>query len=138
MLSGWKPPWWPRVLEQLAFHLRPNHSSQQLEQVRQTTLFTSLSDTYAEPRSFVGGGQFCFKACDNSIKNPDYCQNIYDTKGCAWNMPAAYAPGVFLSCAGDNQEAPNASSAAPLPATSDCTTYTSSQLYSDVSTFFLF
>jgi hypothetical protein len=80
--------------------------------------------------SFVGSNQFCFKACDNSITNPDYCQNIYDTQGCGFNMPAAYAPGVFLSCLGDNQQAPGA--APVIPATSSCTTYSSSDLYPNV------
>lgn len=77
---------------------------------------------------FIGSNEFCFKACDNSIRSPDYCNNIFDVVGCGDNMPAAYAPGQFLSCLGDNQEPPNGGSI-PIPATSSCTTYTSSLLY---------
>jgi len=84
--------------------------------------------------NFLGSGQFCFKACDNSITNPDYCQNIYDTQGCALNMPAAYAPGVFLSCLSDNQTPADPANPPAIPATSSCTTYTSSLIYRTVST----
>jgi hypothetical protein len=54
-------------------------------------------------RSFVGGNQFCIKACDPTITDPNYCQNIFDLLGCTYNMPAAYEPGVFESCESDNQ-----------------------------------
>jgi hypothetical protein len=77
--------------------------------------------------SFVGSDQFCFKACDNSITNPDYCLNIYDTEGCDFNMPASYQPHVFSSCLGENQAAPGGN--AEIPATSSCTTYSSTDLY---------
>jgi hypothetical protein len=102
-----------------------------------TTLLTVPSLTHSPisskttKTSFIGSNQFCFKACDNSIKNPDYCNNIFDQVGCGDNMPAAYAPGVFLSCLGDNQDPPNGGSI-PTPATSSCTTYTSSLLYPNV------
>jgi hypothetical protein len=81
--------------------------------------------------NFLGGGQFCIKACDPTINTPDYCQNIYDTEGCDFNMPASYAPNEFLSCLGDNQAPPGPPGGAPvvIPATSSCTTYASSQLY---------
>jgi len=83
--------------------------------------------------NFVGGGEFCFKACDPTVTSPDFCQNIYDTQGCAFNMPASYAPNEFTVCLGDNQAPPGASPAV-IPATSDCTTYTSSLLYPNPST----
>jgi hypothetical protein len=92
---------------------------------------TSTSNTtYTQVNNwsnFVGSNQFCIKACDNSIKEPDYCQNMYDTEGCSFNMPASYAPNEFTSCLGDNQNAPGGDPA--IPATSSCTTYTSSLLY---------
>jgi len=92
---------------------------------------SSNNSTYTQVDNwslFIGSDQFCFKACDNSIKEPDYCNNIYDEVGCSANMPAAYAPNVFLSCVGDNQVPPNGGDI-PIPATSSCTTYTSSLLY---------
>jgi len=82
--------------------------------------------------NFVGSGQFCFKACDNSITSPDYCQNIFDTQGCAFNMPASYQPNEFLSCLGDNQNEPGGNPT--IPATSSCTTYSSSDLYPNTAT----
>jgi hypothetical protein len=82
--------------------------------------------------NFVGGGQFCFKACDNSITSPDYCQNMYDTQGCGFNMPASYRPNEFSVCEGDNQNPPGGDPV--IPATSSCTTYSSSDLYSGYQT----
>lgn len=54
--------------------------------------------------TFVGGNQFCFKACYNSITNPDYCLNIYDLIGCDYNMPSSVQEGEFTSCEGDVQD----------------------------------
>jgi hypothetical protein len=54
--------------------------------------------------TFVGGGQFCFKACYNSITSPDYCMNTYDLVGCTYNMPSAAKDGEFTSCEGDVQD----------------------------------
>ena len=56
------------------------------------------------PLSFVGGGQFCFKACFNSVSNPDYCENRYDLIGCNYNMPNAAQDGQFLECDSDLQD----------------------------------
>jgi len=78
--------------------------------------------------NFVGSNMFCIKACDPTITSPDYCLNTFDTEGCQFNMPASYAPNEFTSCLGDNQDAPGGNPA--IPATSECTTYTSSLLYS--------
>ena len=104
----------------------------------------------------MGGGVFCLKACDPA--GPDaarYCEHVFDRIGCKYNAPAAYQDGVFLSCQGANQDFPGvytgtngqvttyqqppeslgAISTMPyepkIPATSECTTYTSAQLYSN-------
>jgi hypothetical protein len=82
--------------------------------------------------NFIGGNMFCFKACDPTINSPNYCENRFDTQGCSFNMPAAYAPGLFLSCLGENQQPPG--SPPVIPATSSCTTYTSSVLYPNSAT----
>jgi hypothetical protein len=102
---------------------------------------------------FVGSGLFCMKVCDNTIKEPDYCQNIYDLIGCAYNMPSdSYTRSDFTDCQGDLQLPPGVyvqngqtttwsqpASLSPgntmpwqpsIPASSSCTTYTSAQLYS--------
>ena len=54
--------------------------------------------------SFVGGNQFCFKACYNSVTSPDYCENRYDLVGCSYNMPSAAKDGEFTSCDGALQD----------------------------------
>jgi hypothetical protein len=82
--------------------------------------------------NFVGSNMFCFKACDPTVTSPDFCQNIYDTQGCFFNMPASYEPNVFSSCLGDNQNPPGG--APVIPATSSCTTYASSDLYPNAAT----
>lgn len=41
--------------------------------------------------SFIGGGQFCIKLCDPTVTSKNYCQNIFDILGCAYNMPASCA-----------------------------------------------
>jgi len=82
--------------------------------------------------NFVGGNQFCFKACDNKITSPDYCQNVFDTQGCNFNMPASYKPNEFAVCMGENQNEPGGDPT--TPATSSCTTYSSSDLYPNTAT----
>jgi len=82
--------------------------------------------------NFVGSDQFCFKACDNTITSPDYCNNIFDTQGCDFNMPASYKPNEFSVCLGDNQVPPGG--APVIPATSSCTTYSSTDLYPNTAT----
>jgi len=60
-----------------------------------------------EWHSFMGGGQFCLKACDPAGAHAaDYCQHVFDRIGCAYNAPAAYVDGSFLSCASDDQDFP--------------------------------
>lgn len=104
---------------------------------------------------FVGSGIFCFKACDPAASNAaELCQHTYDRIGCTYNSPANYNSinGSFVSCKGDDQTPVGqyvsngvtttwtqpAESLGPIttipytpsiPATSECTTYTSSALY---------
>ncbi|ORY92737.1 hypothetical protein BCR35DRAFT_7233 [Leucosporidium creatinivorum] len=54
--------------------------------------------------NFIGSGVFCFKVCDPSVTDKNYCQNIYDLIGCSYNMPAAYEDNVFLECDSDLQD----------------------------------
>jgi hypothetical protein len=82
--------------------------------------------------NFLGGNQFCIKVCSNAIKSPDYCQNKFDTQGCFFNMPASYKDNEFTSCLGENQAEPGGNPV--IPASSSCTTYTSSLLYPNPST----
>ena len=102
----------------------------------------------------MGGGVFCLKACDPAGPNAArYCEHIYDRIGCKYNAPATYTDGVFESCLGENQDFPGIytgsdgrvttyqqppESLGPItaipyepkiPASSQCTTYTSDQLY---------
>jgi len=112
-----------------------------------------------EWHNFMGGGTFCLKACDPSGPNAaHYCEHVYDRIGCQYNAPATYQDGVFLSCLGDNQDFPGVytgsdgkvstyqqppESLGPIsttpyqvkiPASSQCTTYTSAALYLDAPT----
>jgi hypothetical protein len=99
--------------------------------------------------TFVGGNQFCFKACYNNITNPDYCLNIYDLVGCTYNMPSAAQNGEFTVCDGDVQEIvgvytsngqtltwsmPDPLNTPPpytpvIPASSNCQTFQSTDLF---------
>lgn len=107
-----------------------------------------------EWHNFMGGGQFCLKACDPAGPNAaNLCQHIFDRIGCQYNAPASYQDGIFESCKGDSQDPPGIYTGANgvvstytqpdeslgpistmpytarIPATSQCTTYTSAQLY---------
>ncbi|PPQ70899.1 hypothetical protein CVT26_014218 [Gymnopilus dilepis] len=99
--------------------------------------------------TFVGGNQFCFKACYNSITDPDYCENRYDLVGCSYNMPSAAKDGEFTECDGDLQEVvgvytsngqtltwsmPDPLTTTPpytpvIPSSSNCKTYQSTDLF---------
>jgi hypothetical protein len=107
---------------------------------------------------FVGSGVFCYKACDPAGPNAaQLCQHVYDRIGCTYNDPANYAAinGTFQSCKGDNQlpaglyieggatqtfvqppESLGPIATIPytpvIPATSDCVTYTSSAIYTEL------
>ncbi|KIJ94512.1 hypothetical protein K443DRAFT_683675 [Laccaria amethystina LaAM-08-1] len=108
---------------------------------------TTLTQVY-NWNTFVGGNQFCFKACYNSITSPDYCLNIYDLVGCDYNMPSSVQNGTFTECDGDLQDVvgiysvngqtstwsmPATLTATPpytprVPASSNCKTYSSTDL----------
>ncbi|KAG5651404.1 hypothetical protein H0H81_008762 [Sphagnurus paluster] len=110
-----------------------------------------------EWNNFMGGNAFCIKVCDPANPNAaNFCQHIYDRIGCAYNSPNNAQNGTFEACLGDNQDYPgiytDASGAVQtytqppeslgpittmpyqpkVPASSSCTTYTSSVLYSDL------
>ncbi|KZP14013.1 hypothetical protein FIBSPDRAFT_797146 [Athelia psychrophila] len=122
--------------------------------VYSTGMPTGDNKTYMQVTSwnnFVGGGQFCIKLCDPTVTSVDYCQNIFDLLGCAYNMPASYTPGEFTSCEGELQDPVGtytsdgqtltwsqpallpATSTLPwtprVPASSNCVTYQSSALF---------
>ncbi|GAA5836109.1 hypothetical protein JCM3766R1_001968 [Sporobolomyces carnicolor] len=105
--------------------------------------------------NFMGGGVFCLKACDPSYElGYAMCEHIFDRIGCQYNAPADYQAinGTFQSCQGDDQlypgvyvengatrtytqppESLGVISTIPYtpftPASSSCSTYQSSQLY---------
>nr|AGT80110.1 macrofage activating glycoprotein [Hemileia vastatrix] len=98
---------------------------------------------------FVGGGIFCFKACDPAGPNAaSLCQHIYDRVGCVYNAPSNYSAinGTFQFCKGDNQlpvgvyvengvtKTWNQPPEALGPINSDCATFTSDALYADLPT----
>lgn len=112
-----------------------------------------------EWHNFMGGNQFCLKACDPAGANAaNFCQHIYDRIGCAYNAPNNAQTGQFTSCDGDNQDFPGvytdasgavqtyqqppeslgAISTMPyqpkIPASSNCVTYTSNVLYAAAAT----
>ncbi|KZW00543.1 hypothetical protein EXIGLDRAFT_721314 [Exidia glandulosa HHB12029] len=103
--------------------------------------------------SFIGGGIFCFKACDmNAANSVGLCYHKLDRLGCAWNIPTAMEPNTFLSCLGDDQQPPGVYTSngqvltytqppeslgeistmpyeVSLPATSACTTFKSAEIF---------
>jgi hypothetical protein len=112
-----------------------------------------------EWHNFMGGNEFCFKACDPTGPNAaKLCEHVYDRIGCRYNAPAAYVDGVFESCKGDDQDFPghykDASGAdqvyqqppeslgpiatipyvARIPASSQCVQYKSADLYAAAAT----
>ncbi|KAL1715331.1 hypothetical protein EV715DRAFT_256395 [Schizophyllum commune] len=123
-----------------------------------STAFSSSGDEYTqmiEWHNFMGGNAFCFKVCDPSNEHAaDYCQHIYDRIGCAYNAPNNAQDKVFESCEGDLQDFPGVYTGADgqvttytqppeslgaittmpyqprVPASSNCQTFTSSELYS--------
>jgi hypothetical protein len=123
--------------------------------------WSSDNTTYEQVRewnSFMGGGIFCFKACDPAGANADkFCLNTYDRIGCLYNAPNNAQNGSFTSCDGDDQdyvgiytdsagvvqtyvqppESLGAISTMPyqpkVPASSNCITYSSAQLYASAA-----
>lgn len=112
-------------------------------------------------QQFVGSGVFCFKACDPAgDRAAELCEHRYDRVGCSYNAPADYGSinGTFTSCQGDDQlpvgqyvsdgrtitwEQPAESLGeittipftASIPATSQCSTYSSDQLYTNMASY---
>ena len=110
----------------------------------------------------MGGGAFCIKVCDPNgpaHNAAGFCQHTLDRIGCAYNAPNQAQNNVFEVCEGDNQDVPGiytengqtmsyaqppedqgAISTMPytarIPASSNCVTYTSSELYAAVATAF--
>lgn len=128
--------------------------------VYSTGFSSGNNSTYLQTQSWNqfldGNGEFCIKLCDPGYNTSlNYCQNIYDIIGCAYNMPADYqalsTPGVFISCEGDLQDEVGtytsngqtftwsqpsllpATSTLPwtprVPASSNCVTYSSTNLF---------
>jgi hypothetical protein len=108
--------------------------------------------------SFMGGGAFCIKACDPAGNNAaNFCQHKFDRIGCKYNAPNNAQNNVFQSCQGDNQDFPGVYTeegqvmtytqpseslgdiqSVPYeprtPASSNCQTFSSSQLYTATGT----
>ncbi|KAL4066910.1 hypothetical protein V8B97DRAFT_348878 [Scleroderma yunnanense] len=107
--------------------------------------------------SFIGGDIFCFTICDPSSSAADqsaYCQNIYDEIGCTYNMPNNAQNGTFEVCDADlktpvgiyvtngvtmTYTQPYTGPVNPpytpiVPQSSNCVTYQSTQLYSNLPT----
>ncbi|KAJ6571754.1 hypothetical protein B0H19DRAFT_1219080 [Mycena capillaripes] len=126
-----------------------------------STAWSTSNDSYTqviEWHNFMGGSQFCFKACDPAGADASrYCQHMYDRIGCSYNAPNNAQNGIFESCEGDNQDFPGiyTSDGAVLtytqppeslgvissmpydpkvPPSSSCTQYTSAQLFSALGT----
>ncbi|KAF8119985.1 hypothetical protein EV363DRAFT_1228633 [Boletus edulis] len=108
--------------------------------------------------NFMGGSAFCAKACDPAGKTPGaFCQNIYDRLGCEYNAPNNAKNGTFEVCEGDNMTPPGIYTSsghtmtyfqppeslgpittvpytASVPASSNCVTYHSTDLYQSLPT----
>jgi hypothetical protein len=108
--------------------------------------------------SFMGGDAFCIKACDPTGANAaNFCQHIYDRIGCEYNAPNNAQDNVFESCQGDNQDFPGIYTqdgevmtykqppeslgdiesmpySPRVPASSNCQTYSSNDLYTAAAT----
>lgn len=132
------------------------------EQVIEWTKYVSLSldlNRSNHRHSFMGGNIFCFKVCNPAGPNAaEFCQHIYDRIGCAYNAPNAAPNNTFLGCDGDNQDYAGvytdaggavqtykqpAESLGPItsipyqprvPASSNCVTYTSADLFAPTGT----
>jgi len=102
----------------------------------------------------MGGNAFCFKVCNPaSPRAAELCQHIYDRIGCTYNAPNQAKDNVFEVCEGETQDPPGVytgpdgqtstytqpgegivptpeSTYTPrMPASSNCVTYASSELY---------
>ena len=106
--------------------------------------------------SFIGGGAFCFKACDPARENrTHHCEHIYDRIGCVYNDPNNARDGVFEACLADSADWPGVYTAANgsvmtytqpegpittvtytprIPASSSCVSLTSSVVFAGLPT----
>jgi len=107
---------------------------------------TGLGQQIHEWTNFMSDTEYCIRVCKEGPNAPGFCQHVYDVQGCVWNMPGNYGAG-FDSCKADDvipmgqYPQPDGSTstyvngAAPTPpaqpaaATSSCTSYTSSLIY---------
>ncbi|GAA6060351.1 hypothetical protein JCM10212_004535 [Sporobolomyces blumeae] len=56
--------------------------------------------------SFISDSEFCIRVCPSSDPNAwQWCQHIYDVRGCAWVEPGNYGSG-FDSCDGEGTDLP--------------------------------
>jgi len=101
----------------------------------------------------MGGNQFCIKVCDPAGPNDAaWCRNTLDRIGCAFNAPSNAQNGTFESCDGDSGDFPGVYTTngavvtytqppedlgpitsipytAIIPASSNCVTHASTDLY---------
>ncbi|KZT74439.1 hypothetical protein DAEQUDRAFT_761294 [Daedalea quercina L-15889] len=107
-----------------------------------------------EWNEFIGDDQFCIKICNPSETSPTnvgLCDNVYDEVGISYNCPNAAQKGVFEVCDGDSMtpigqyvsDGVTTTWTQPwsgtwtvpytptVPASSNCRTYASSDLYTD-------
>ncbi|KAF8311068.1 hypothetical protein DL93DRAFT_2083752 [Clavulina sp. PMI_390] len=107
---------------------------------------------FHEWTNFMSSNAFCFRVCPDGPLAPTYCEHIYDTLGCGWNMPGNYSEG-FSSCEGDptqpmgvytykgangvvttstfHQGDPSTPSAHPAAKSSSCTYFATLSAYND-------
>lgn len=110
-----------------------------------------------EWHNFIGSDSFCLKVCDpNGSDDARFCEHILDRIGCAFNAPNNARNGTFESCDSENQDFPGiytgadgtvstytqpAVSLGPItsmpytarvPASSNCTPFTSSSIYTSL------
>ncbi|THU95512.1 hypothetical protein K435DRAFT_859481 [Dendrothele bispora CBS 962.96] len=124
-----------------------------------TPLINRLSNAFLPSyNSFMGGGNFCAKACDDTQPNAAHlCEHIYDRVGCAYNAPNNAQEGVFERCSGDDMtpvgvytsdgqtltwtqppESEGAITSIPytptIASSSNCVTFGSGELFSQLAT----
>jgi len=106
---------------------------------------------------FIGGDSFCITICNpfsSSANQSLYCENRYDLLGCAYNQPSSVQEGVFEICDSALKQPvgiypsggvtltytqPNTGPVTPpytepIPSSSNCRTYASTDLYPSLPT----
>lgn len=120
------------------------------------SLLVSHSLTWMYYR-FIGGNAFCMTICNpfsSSANQSLYCENRYDLIGCAYNQPSNVQQGVFEICDSALKQPvgiytsggatltwtqPNTGPVTPpytepIPSSSNCRTYASTDLYPSLPT----